>query len=152
MLCEIRLARDGDAEDVSRVILRALRETNARDYSPEIIERLALNFSPSAVLELMRKREVFVAVVEHQIVGTASLDGKAVRSVFVSPDAQRRGIGRLLMGEVERVAHEIGVKILMVPSSVTAEPFYSKLGFKAVRDTYHGEERTIIMERPLVPL
>jgi hypothetical protein len=34
-----------------------------------------------------------------------------------------------------------------VPSSVTAESFYAKLGFNAVRDSYHGEERTIVMER-----
>ncbi len=132
------------------MILRALRETNAKDYSRDIIERLALNFNPSAVLELMRKRKVFVAVVEHQIVGTASLDGNAVRTVFVSADAQGRGIGRLLMGEVGRAAHETGVKMLVVASSVTAEPFYSRLGFKAVRDSYQGDERTIVMERSLV--
>ena len=40
--------------------------------------------------------------------------------------------------------------MLTVPSSVTAEPFYAKLGFRPVRDSYHGEERTIIMERPLL--
>jgi hypothetical protein len=39
--------------------------------------------------------------------------------------------------------------MLTVPSSVTAEAFYARLGFKAVRDSYHGDERTIIMERPL---
>jgi len=31
--------------------------------------------------------------------------------------------------------------------SITAEAFYAKLGFNAVRDSYHGDERTIIMER-----
>jgi hypothetical protein len=41
--------------------------------------------------------------------------------------------------------------MLAVPSSVTAERFYSKLGFTAVRDSYYGEERTIIMERRLAP-
>jgi hypothetical protein len=39
--------------------------------------------------------------------------------------------------------------LLTVPSSVTAEPFYARLGFKAVRDSYFGDERTIIMERAL---
>lgn len=53
------------------------------------------------------------------------------------------------MAEVEEAAWADGVKILTVPSSVTAEPFYSKLGFRAVRDSFHGDERTIIMERSL---
>ncbi len=39
--------------------------------------------------------------------------------------------------------------MLTVPSSVTAEAFYGRLGYRAVRDSYHGEEPTIIMERAL---
>ncbi|WP_319944186.1 GNAT family N-acetyltransferase [Mesorhizobium sp. AR10] len=145
----IRRANEDDAEAVSRVILAALRETNAKDYSQDIIARVEKSFSPSAVLALMRRRRVSVAVVRDRIVGTASLDGSTVRSVFVDPELQRRGIGQRLMAEVEEAAHADGVTVLAVPSSVTAEPFYAKLGFKAVRDSYHGDERTIIMERSL---
>jgi N-acetylglutamate synthase-like GNAT family acetyltransferase len=149
MKCTIRVARASDAEGISKVILLALRETNAKDYSLEIIEQVALSFNPSAVLDLMSKRHVFVALAENRIIGTASLDGGVVRTVFVAPDVQGQGIGRLLMVEVERTARERNVEVLVVPSSVTAEHFYSKLGFKAVHDSYHGNERTIIMERPL---
>jgi hypothetical protein len=39
--------------------------------------------------------------------------------------------------------------MLAVPSSVTAATFYARLGFRAVRDSYYGDERTIIMERLL---
>ncbi|HYI26504.1 MAG TPA: GNAT family N-acetyltransferase, partial [Bradyrhizobium sp.] len=65
------------------------------------------------------------------------------------PEYQGRGIGRALMARVELAAMTSNVAILAVPSSVTAEPFYAKLGFRAVRDSYHGEERTIVMERSL---
>ena len=147
----IRPARGSDAEAVSQVILSALRETNAKDYTPEIIARLERNFSRAAVQELISKRKVFVAVLGQQIVGTASLDGKMIRSVFVAPNSQGRGIGRRLIAEVERAAREAGIMALVVPSSVTAEQFYAKLGFKAVRDSYHDDERTIIMERQLAP-
>jgi len=41
---------------------------------------------------------------------------------------------------------------LAVPSSLTAETFYVRLGFRAVRDSYYGDERTIIMERSLEDL
>ena len=53
------------------------------------------------------------------------------------------------MAEVERAALDRHVAVLAVPSSVTAEPFYAKLGFSPVRDSHHGEERTIVMERRL---
>jgi GNAT superfamily N-acetyltransferase len=84
-----------------------------------------------------------------RIVGTASLDGNVIQTVFVAPDAQRRGVGRSLMCEIDRIALDIGLHMLTVPSSITAETFYAKLGFVGVRDNYDGEERTIIMERRL---
>jgi GNAT superfamily N-acetyltransferase len=150
--CDLRAARDGDAEAISEVIISALRETNAKDYLPEVIARVEQNFSPAAVLDLMGRRKVFVATVGTRIVGTASLEGGSARTMFVAPDVQRRGVGRRLMAEVERAAHDAGVTTLVVPSSVTAESFYARLGLKAVRDQYYGDERTIIMERDLKPV
>jgi N-acetylglutamate synthase-like GNAT family acetyltransferase len=147
MDCTIRPALDDDADDISAVILRALRETNAKDYTDEIIERVERSFSPVVVRALIGKRTVFVATLGGRVVGTASLDGSVVRTVFVAPDAQARGIGKLLMAEIERTARERNISSLTVPSSVTAEAFYARLGFKTVRDSYHGDERTIIMER-----
>lgn len=118
----------------------------AGNYSADIIQRVEPSFSPPAVRELIRGRKVFVAGIAGRVVGTASLDGGVVRTVFVDPDAQRQGVGRRLMDEVERFARETGLKVLTVLSSITAEALYARLGFKAVRDSYHGEERTIIME------
>ena len=149
MDCTIRPALADDAAAISAVILRALRETNAKDYTDEIITRVEQSFSPEAVRALIDKRTVFVAILSSRLVGTASLDGSVVRTVFVAPDVQARGIGKRLMADVERLARERNIPVLTVPSSVTAETFYAKLGFKAVRDNYHGDERTIIMERRL---
>jgi hypothetical protein len=50
------------------------------------------------------------------------------------------------MAEVEEAAHAGGVTVLTVPPSVTAEPFYAGLGSSR---HYHGDERTIIMQRSL---
>lgn len=147
----IRPARDGDAGAISQVIVAALRETNARDYAPAIIARLEKNFSAAAVRELIGKQKMFVAVLGQQVAGTASLDGSMVRSFFVAPDAQGMGIGSRLLVEVESAAREAGITTLTLQSSVTAEQFYAKRGFKALRDSYYGDERTIIMERDVTP-
>lgn len=149
MTIDISPARADDADEISGVILAALRESNARDYSRDVIERVERSFGPAAVAELMARRTVFVAMDAEQLVGTASLDGRVVRTVFVRPDAQGQGVGTRLMAEIEQTARDRGVEILAVPSSVTAESFYARLGFTAVRDSYHGEERTIVMERSL---
>jgi len=53
------------------------------------------------------------------------------------------------MAMIQSVAVNAGVKLLRVPSSITAEGFYSSLGFEKVRDEFNGAERTIIMEKSL---
>lgn len=145
----IRPASLNDAEGISRTIIAALRETNAKDYPEAVITRVEQGFSSASVLKLLAQRLVFVAEGRGGIIGTASLDGRVVRTAFVHPRHRSRGVGKALMAAVEKAAVEGGVTVLAVPSSVTAEPFYIKLGFKSVRDSYHGEERTIVMERPL---
>ncbi|KWS86443.1 GNAT family N-acetyltransferase [Pseudomonas amygdali] len=146
---KVRPARRADADAISRVVLAALRTSNARDYPVSVIERVQLSFSPSAIERLMQQRRMFVAVAVAVVVGTASLEGQVVRSVFVDPDWHRRGVGRLLMAKLERVALEIDIGLLIVPSSLTAQEFYKALGFRLVREHQEGEERTLIMERQL---
>src|SRR5215475_6363099 len=137
---DLRAAQNDDAEAVSQVIVCALRNSNARDYPREVTERLTQIFSSAAVLDMMGKRRVFVATSGQRIVGTASLDGGTVHAVFVAPEVQRCGVGRRLMAEVERAARSEGTATLVVQSSVTAVPFYARLGFKTVRDHHYGEE------------
>ena len=143
------MATEADADALSRVIVRALREVNARDYEPAIIDAVAANFSCEKVLEAIRSRPVFVAVIDDEIAGTASLEGATVRSMFVRPDHERRGIGAALMGEIEALAVAHGIERLTLQSSITAEGFYRRHGFDAVRDHMHGRERTIIMGKSL---
>lgn len=149
MSTAVRLAQPSDAEGISQVILAALHSSNARDYPADVIARVASNFTPDAVLALLQRRTVLVATQDQLIVATAALDGNVVRSVFVNPTLQGQGIGRLLMIEIELRAREAGVTVLSVPSSLTAQPFYAKLGFHSVRDVYHGNERTLVMEKAL---
>ncbi|MFT4003771.1 MAG: GNAT family N-acetyltransferase [Rhizobium sp.] len=149
MACDIRPASETDADAISDVIISALRQTNSSDYPAHIIDRVVENFCPAAVRELLGRRIVFVAVDGGRIVGTASLDGAVVRTVFVAPTAQGRGIGAGLMAAVERAAAAGGIAALTVPSSITARGFYEKLGFDELGDRFHGDERTIIMRRSL---
>lgn len=149
MSIEVRPARLADADAISRVVLAALRISNARDYPASVIERVQSSFSPAAVERLMQQRRVFVASEGNVVVGTASLEGEVVRSVFVDPDRHRQGVGRLLMAELEVVVRKAGAVRMVVPSSLTARGFYLALGFNVVREHLEGEERTLVMERQL---
>jgi len=143
----IRSAVLSDAEAISRVIIQTVQEINAKDYSPAVIEEVINNFSPSRVVEQIKIRQVFVATQLNEIIGTASLEQNTVRSVFVLPSMQRKHIGLMLMQYLEKTARKQSIHCLIVPSSIAAENFYLKLGYKSLHDEYYGEERTIIMEK-----
>ncbi len=101
---------------------------------------------------MLQQRLVFVALLGDEIVGTGALDGNAVRSLFIAPLQQRKGIGQALMTRIEKVALERGIEALLIPSSLTAESFYAHLGYRVVREQLHGEERTLIMIKTLATL
>jgi N-acetylglutamate synthase-like GNAT family acetyltransferase len=147
---QIRNASATDAPAISNTIIDALRESNARDYSPEIIEQVVRSFSATAVLHMLTERQVIVATVDGHIVATASLHANTIRSVFVDPNYQAKGIGKQLMERIESLAANAGLSTLNVPSSITAEGFYASLGFRKIRDEYHQSERTIIMVKTLM--
>ena len=148
MEVEIRRAMAGDAEAVYEIVLRALRETNARDYPESVIDRLVLTL-PERVSSKLVEWHAYVAVVDGRIVGTGSLNGETVRAVFVHPDYHGRGIGTKLMEAVENAANVQSVTTLSVQSSITAQPFYAKRGFKVIREAFDGEERTIVMSKDI---
>jgi hypothetical protein len=49
-------ATEADAVGIRRIVIRALRETNAKDYQPEVISALVSNFSPERVACLIANR------------------------------------------------------------------------------------------------
>jgi ribosomal protein S18 acetylase RimI-like enzyme len=144
----IRQATAADAEAVRKIVLLALRETNARDYPSSVIDRLVLTL-PDKVASNLETWCAFVAIVNGQVVGTGSLNGQTVSSVYVHPDYQRRGIATKLMDAVENAANAQSPGTLSVQSSVTAKPFYAKRGFKIVREGFFGEEPTILMSKDI---
>ncbi|WP_027910139.1 GNAT family N-acetyltransferase [Pseudomonas sp. URMO17WK12:I4] len=145
----IRPARETDADAISRVIVQTLRLSNAADYPPQVIERVAANFDAAGVRGLLESRQVFVALDDERVVATASLASDVVRSVFVLPEMQGRGVGKALMRHIEGVALAAGVQSLRVPASLTAVPFYTALGYTVIREIVEDDERTQVMAREL---
>jgi GNAT superfamily N-acetyltransferase len=145
----VRLATPDDAAALSGLILRTLYQVNVGDYEPIVIAAWAKDWTVDEVAAKMRHRTTYVAVLGDVIVGTAGFDGRQIKSVFVAPEQHKLGIGALLVRTVETLAMERGLDRLSLHSSITAEGFYRRLGYAALRDIFHGAERTILMEKRL---
>lgn len=138
-----------DTAAVSQVVLAALHGTNSAHYSAAVIAQVAGSFTAQAIAQLMQRRTVMVAIDGDEVVGTASLEGDVVRTVFVAPARHGQGIGRALMSTLHDMARHAGLDVLKVPSTINAKGFYAGLGYRPVREVLHGEERTVVMEKHL---
>ena len=129
----IRKFKRDDAIKVSNIIRRCLREVVSKDYPKKEIESLCEFFTPSLLIKNLKDRIIFVAVENDKVVGTASLKGDTVFTVFVNPDFHGKGIGSKLMDKVEDLAKKNGCKILKVPSGLSSFEFTKKEDIKKLR-------------------
>lgn len=121
-----------DAEGLSRLILRTLRTVNIQDYSSEAIEALAPSFTPEKLIAASKQVHMIVCLEGEDLVGTASLDGDRVRTVFVDVERQKGGIGRQLMVSLEITARGKNLDRVELYASLSAEGFYRQLGYARI--------------------
>lgn len=78
-----------------------------------------------------RARLFYLAVYESEdrILGVAGLDMNEIRLLYVSPEHQRRGIGRALLDHIKEMAPGEFFSDIFVYSSLQAVDFYKACGF-----------------------
>lgn len=125
-----------DAEEVSALIIKTLRTTNIRDYSPEYIEEVVAQFPPEKVIERAGWTHFYVFCVEDKIAGCGAIGSywgseteSCLFNIFVLPEYQGKGIGRRIIETLEADEYALRAKRIEIPASVTACPFYRKMGY-----------------------
>lgn len=143
----VRPAAPGDLPSLLTIIHATLRETNAKDYPAEIIDRLVADFTPTRLESLVTRARVLVVEAGDALAGVGALDGAAIRSLFVAPDHQKRGAGTALMTALLALPEANTQDVLRLSASLGAVDFYRRFGFQPVGEAEHQGERTILMER-----
>jgi putative acetyltransferase len=131
----IRPVKRADIPQIARLYYETVHRLNARDYSPEQIEAWAPRVYPDAFWQRRFQRyRVLVAEEEGAVVGFVELTPKGeIDCFYVQHISQHRGIGAALMARIEREASGHGNTRLLADVSLTAEPFFRRLGFRVVR-------------------
>ena len=132
----VRRFRNSDANEVSALIIKTLRTTNSKDYSAEYIENDVKMFSPEGVIERAGWTHFYVVCDGETIVGCGAIGpywGKADESslfnIFVLPEYQGKGVGRKIIETLESDDYFLRAKRIEIPASITAYPFYKKMGY-----------------------
>jgi GNAT superfamily N-acetyltransferase len=150
----LRVFKTGDLNKVKSLIDTPI-DADYTYYPVEFIDYWKSNIhSESSILSDARIGFVVVAELDRRIVGTGTLLGKEISRVFVTPDFQRRGIGKLIMNRLERRAAENGVKVVYLISTAVSKMFYESLGYSVIEGEVPSSEGSLAvgyfrMKKPL---
>jgi GNAT superfamily N-acetyltransferase len=115
--------------DALRDVYRRSSLSNEGDRAPLLAHPEALELPESGIAEGRTR----VAVEDGRIVGFATIEVTGavaeLEDLFVDPDRMRRGIGRLLIADVRRLAAARGVARIEVDANPHARAFYERAGF-----------------------
>lgn len=131
----IRQVKRADIPHISRLYYDTVHRVNARDYTPEQIVAWAPRVYTNTFWQRrFRSYRVFVADDGGVIIGFAELTRMGeIDCFYVHHAHQRRGVGAALMTRIESEARGLGRTRLLADVSLTAEPFFRRMGFMVVR-------------------
>jgi N-acetylglutamate synthase-like GNAT family acetyltransferase len=130
----IRKFDNGDADNVSRLIIDNLTTRAVLDYGKAAVTQLVQFYSPQQMKDCARNEELYVALDASEIVGTAGLDQSRIRNVFVRTDHHRRGIGSQLVRHLEDIAARQGKVNVFLFANLSTVDFYQEQGYSIVEE------------------
>jgi putative acetyltransferase len=146
---KVREATASDVEAIRTVHAASIRELGTAAYDAEQVAAWASGVETATYADIDSADVSFVvAEDEGTLLGFGSLSfspaddyGAAVDAevtgVYIHPSAARRGVGSLLLAELERRARGRGVGTLGLMSSLNAVPFYETHGYERVEEHDH---------------
>ena len=131
----IREMHRGDVKAFLEVHHAAARGIAGRDYPLAVIEAWAplpitrkhveeVILNPDDEYRLIAEKDALVVGI-----GSLVLQRAELRACYVAPNSSRRGVGSMIVREIERIAQKRELKTLSLDATVTAEPFYAALGY-----------------------
>ena len=148
---KIRRFEEKDAKKVSELIVETLRKTNIKDYSADLIENYVNNFHPENVLKRASWTHFYVAEEKGNIIGCGAIapywdkvDESSLFTIFISPEHQGKGIGQKIIEILEKDEYFLRAKRIEIPASITAVPFYKKMGYSYKNGINKADDEGIV--------
>jgi GNAT superfamily N-acetyltransferase len=138
---KIRAAVDSDAEVLSQMICENAEAMLTPYYTGEQWAIFVKHYSVNRMRRKIAGQNVFCAELEGLIVGTVALDKDFVLGFYTRLQYFNRGIGKMLMGYLEKFAIEKGLTEIRLTSSPEGLAFYNKTGWTKIKDVvmeYYG--------------
>src|SRR5581483_4107771 len=146
----VRPMQAADARRFLEIHHESVRGLATKDYTSTVIDVWAAPITDERLQRFLENGDNetrLIAELDGEPVGVGALvvAKSELRACYVLPSVARRGVGAVIVREIERLAREQGVRELHLESSVTAEPFYTALGYRVEKRGEHAIGPTVKM-------
>jgi N-acetylglutamate synthase-like GNAT family acetyltransferase len=139
---KVRPATVDDCVDIHRVQDAAIRGIHAGKAIDQGVADYLGKRSPASYEKEMVHERFVVVVEEGEILGYGALHiaKMEITSVFVGPAHQRRGVGRVVLAALEKLARDGGIETVQLQATGTAIIFYLATGYQSDPPVEPGAE------------
>ena len=139
---EIRLGKLDDLFQIGNVFADSVQELCKNDYDQNTIIRWIESKPPEARTESIKNKSLWVAENGGEVAGyLVSIPGEII-ALFIGSSYSGLGLG-LALGKLGiEIAKSDGTKGVKLESTITAAPFYKKMGFKEVSRGYYTHDQS----------
>lgn len=135
-----------DLRRIQKLIYRTIDKCYKGRLFDYIIAYLKRFHSEENILGVAEKGYTVIVERDGDIVGTGSLIEGVVLRVYVEPNCQKQGIGKLIMKELERRALQEGYDEVILRATDVSWQYYLLLGYTIVEKNYVTVEKDARLE------
>ncbi|MFG1494868.1 GNAT family N-acetyltransferase [Halobacteriovorax sp. ZH4_bin.1] len=132
MSISIRKYREDDSLELLKLFNKTIHTVNINDYNSTQVNAWAPNDRDlNEWRDSFSSREVFIIEVDQVIAGFSDIELNGhIDRFYISSDHIGQGVGEKLYLEIEKCAKSYAIQKLFLEASITAKPFFLKMGFE----------------------
>lgn len=132
---KLREYESSDLDYIEEIFYNTVHEICNKDYTEKQINAWADgNINKEEWNKSFLEHYTVVVEIGNKIVGFGDIDGCYIDMLYVHKDYQNRGIATAIVRGLEKYAYGCGERIITTHASITAKPFFQKLGYRVVNE------------------
>lgn len=153
-MINIRKIQPADYKKAGSMIRKTITVSFKDLYSNILIKEFCKKYEPDNFRKKADEIEMFVAVDREDVVGIIGIKENQLRTFYVHPSHQGKGIGSKLYKKFEETAVERNIKKIALEGSPLGQPIYEHFGFvkiKSIKKERVGQKYVdAVMEKVLL--
>lgn len=138
LFMDIRIINENDYGKVATLIADSIENSHFSQYYPRVtIEEIKESLNELGVAKRASWTHFYVVEENDEIIGCGAIgpyygseEESSLFSIFVASKYQGKGIGRKIIETLESDEYFLRAKRIEIPASMSAIPFYRKMGYE----------------------